>query len=207
MRFYPAHPSAAREPPATTDTAPLTAASHGAHLLYPAQRSILDRPSPQIRSSHASCPARRAQQGLSARILHSDGGCGDPSRPSTNQRVSRIHGHLPSISWRHGRNTCMTKADKAPMRLTWLHLLLLGAIGLLLLGAVVFVQVGKRQYAREHSPPAAVVNQGPSATLRPSGRERCMRKCAVIQKGYVYRPEPPQSAASAHSEPAFCACV
>jgi len=102
----------------------------------------------------------------------------------------------------------MTKPNKPPMRLTSLHLLLLGAIALLLLAAVILVQVNKRQQAREHSATATAADQMPFATLRPSGKERCMRKCAVVHKGYVYRPEQHlQGAASASAEPEFCGCV
>jgi hypothetical protein len=117
-------------------------------------------------------------------------------------------GAPPATRFEHERELCMTKADKPPMRLTSLHLLLLGAIALLLLAAVAFVQLSKRQPARELSSTATAADQVRSATLRPSGRQRCMRKCAVFHKGYVYRPEQyPQGPASVGVEPEFCGCV
>jgi hypothetical protein len=76
----------------------------------------------------------------------------------------------------------------------------------LLVAAVGLVQMSKRARAQEH--PATATYEVQSATSKPSGKRRCMRKCAVIHKGYVYRPEQRlQGAGSAGVEPEFCSCV
>ncbi len=105
-------------------------------------------------------------------------------------------------------NSAYDEGKQAPMRINLLHLLILGAIALLLVATVGLVRMSKREQAREHPATATATYPVQSATPKPSGKRRCMRKCAAIHKGYVYRPEQRlQSAGSAGVEPEFCSCV
>jgi hypothetical protein len=102
----------------------------------------------------------------------------------------------------------MTNAIGRSLRLTPTHRLILISIALLVIGAVGLVHMRQRGQAQGVPAAATATGGARSATLKPPGRERCMRKCAVIHKGYVYRAEQqPQRAGSANVEPEFCACI
>jgi hypothetical protein len=68
------------------------------------------------------------------------------------------------------------------------------------------VLTSKREHAREH--PATVSDRSRSAAPESSGRQRCMRKCAAIHKGYVYRAaQHLEGSASGQIEPEVCSCI
>jgi hypothetical protein len=92
------------------------------------------------------------------------------------------------------------------MRLNSSHLLVIAAIGLLLLAVAGVVYMDQREQAREQRAKAA--ERLRSATPRPSGRERCMQKCAAVHKGYIYRAEQ-RVEASERSQvvPEVCRCL
>src|SRR5262249_2400902 len=84
-----------------------------------------------------------------------------------------------------------------PMRLRSSHLAI-ALTAALLLFAVSFLVYTNRQANGLCDP----------RPLAESGKERCMRKCAGIQKGYVYRgAQRGSGAVSRAAEPEFCTCV
>lgn len=94
------------------------------------------------------------------------------------------------------------------MRLRSSHLLIVIAIALLLLAVAAFVQTRKREPAREHPGSATATDRFRSAAPKPSGRERCIKKCAALHKGYVYRAEQDLGASGTRRvEPEVCTCV
>ena len=94
------------------------------------------------------------------------------------------------------------------MRFRATHLLIVAVIGLFLLAAVGFLYMSKRGPIPEQ-PGARVGTERPrSQVSTPSGRERCMKKCAAIHKGYVYRAEQEVGRSeNRHVEPEVCNCV
>lgn len=73
------------------------------------------------------------------------------------------------------------------MRFKSSHLLVVAAIALFLLAIAGVVYMDQREQAREQRTKAA--ERARSAAPPPSGRERCMQKCAAVHKGYIYRAE------------------
>jgi hypothetical protein len=93
------------------------------------------------------------------------------------------------------------------MRLKSSHLLIVAVIALFLVGIAVFIK-SRPEQARDHATTAAGAERLRSATPGSSGRERCMKKCAAIHRGYVYRAEQDVGAAgSRYVEPEVCTCV
>ena len=82
------------------------------------------------------------------------------------------------------------------------------AIVLLLLAAALFVRSAGRKTGA--NPPATSTKASPlrSTVPAPSGRERCMRKCAAQRLGYVYGAEQRAgSEAGPIVQPETCTCM
>jgi len=83
------------------------------------------------------------------------------------------------------------------------------AVVLLLLAAALFVRVAGNKAVS--NPPAAASPAAPqsrSTISVPSGRERCMRKCAAQHLGYVYGAEQRTEAAGRRIvQPETCTCM
>ena len=92
------------------------------------------------------------------------------------------------------------------MRLRSTHLLVIATIALLLLAVAGVVYMDRREQARAQR--AKATERARSSTPAPSGRERCMRKCAAAQKGYIYRAEQRVEAAGrSRIVPEACRCI
>ena len=83
------------------------------------------------------------------------------------------------------------------------------AVVLLLLAAALLVRVASRKPGPDPPPAASIAAPpSPSSARVSSGRERCMRKCAAQQLGYVYGAE--QRAAGPGRpivQPETCTCM
>jgi hypothetical protein len=91
------------------------------------------------------------------------------------------------------------------MQLKSSHVLVVAAIALLVLGVTGVVYLDQRDQAREQRAKAERVR---AATPRPSGRERCMQKCAAVKKGYIYRAEQRvEGAGRSQVVPEACRCL
>ena len=92
------------------------------------------------------------------------------------------------------------------MRLKSSQLAIIVAIALLLLALAALVRMDMQEKALSAAAPTA--DHLRSIAPKPSGRQRCMRKCAAIQKGYVYGDEQRWGGTgSSQVEPEFCTCV
>jgi len=89
------------------------------------------------------------------------------------------------------------------MRFRSSHLIIVAAIALLLLGAAAVFYFSQQEQGREQRAKAA-------ERLRPvpDGRERCMQKCAALQKGYIYRAQQRvEGPEGSQVKPELCRCV
>jgi len=92
------------------------------------------------------------------------------------------------------------------MRLRSSHLLAVAAIALLLLAVAGVVYMDQRDQARAQRAKGAERTR--SAAPGPSGRERCMQKCAAAKKGYIYRAEQRvEEAGRLRIVPEACRCL
>jgi len=92
------------------------------------------------------------------------------------------------------------------MRLRSSHLLAVAAIALLLLAVAGVVYMDQRDQARAQRAKGAERTR--AATPAPSGRERCMQKCAAVHKGYIYRAEQRvEDAGRSRIVPEACRCL
>jgi hypothetical protein len=86
------------------------------------------------------------------------------------------------------------------------HLLVIAGIALLLLAVAGVVYMDQREQARAQRAKGAERTR--SATPGPSGRERCMQKCAAAKKGYIYRAEQRvEEAGRSRIVPEACRCL
>jgi hypothetical protein len=91
------------------------------------------------------------------------------------------------------------------MQLRSTHLLVIAAIALLLLAVAGVVYLDQREQARTQRAKGEGTR---STTPAPSGRERCMRKCAAAQQGYIYRAEQRvEEAGRWRVVPEACRCI
>jgi hypothetical protein len=105
----------------------------------------------------------------------------------------------------HGRRGPRALVTLA-MRLRSSHLAMVVAVALLLLAVAGLVHTSKQEKALSAAAPA--VDHFRSVAPKPSGRERCMRKCAAIQKGYIHKDERRLGGIERPQvEPEFCNCV
>jgi hypothetical protein len=92
------------------------------------------------------------------------------------------------------------------MQLRSTHLLVIAGIALLLLAVAGVVYMDQREQARAQRAKAG--ERARSATSGPSGRERCMQKCAAVHKGYIYRAEQRvEDAGRSRIVPEACRCL
>lgn len=94
------------------------------------------------------------------------------------------------------------------MRLRASHLLIVGAIALVVLAMAAFVQTSKQEPAREHPAGTTRLSRLGSVAPKLAGRERCMRKCALVQKGYLYAAEQHRGGPETPIvQPEVCTCI
>ena len=92
------------------------------------------------------------------------------------------------------------------MRLRSTHLLVIAGIALLLLAVAGMVYMDQREQARAQRTKAG--ERARATTSGPSGRERCMQKCAAQRKGYIYRAEQRvEGAGRSQVAPEVCRCL
>jgi hypothetical protein len=98
---------------------------------------------------------------------------------------------------------------KLPLpRLRSSHLLILGAAVLFVLAVAVSFRPSEPDQPFEARDAPTTKDRAVSATSKALGRKRCARKCAAVQKGYIYKAEEKlQGMRGPQFDPEVCTCV